>query len=130
LGVKTIRVILTRLAIWSHVYERAYVDLDTAQERLWDALQTYKKESANALHRRENHKTELAKARADAKVTTVDTELRSMYSKERARRLGTLSKRIRQKPGKLPVRRIDCEYTAQNGSTIECLTQNTIVQLA
>jgi hypothetical protein len=120
------RMILTRLAIRLHTYEWAYVDLNTAQERLRDALKAYKKESANTLHWREDHKTELANQRADANGTTVDTELFSMHSKEKARRLGTISNRIRQKPGKETVRRI--EYTAQDGATVESLTQNTIVQ--
>jgi hypothetical protein len=69
LGVKTSRVILTRLAIRLHAYEWAYVDLNTAQERLRDALKVYKTESVNALYWREDHKTELAKARADANGT-------------------------------------------------------------
>jgi hypothetical protein len=65
-------------------------------------------------------------ARALASGRTIELEKKLLYGKENARRLGAVSKQIRQKPMKEPVCRIEC--TGQDGTIFECLTQDTIVQ--
>jgi hypothetical protein len=58
-----------------------------------------------------------------ARGWTIELEKKLLYGKEKARRLGAVSKQIRQKPMK--VRRIEC--TAQDGTIFKCLMQDTIV---
>jgi hypothetical protein len=65
-------------------------------------------------------------ARALASGRTIELEQKLLNGKEEARRLGAVSKQIRQKPMKEPVCRIEC--TAQDGTIFECLTQDTIVE--
>jgi hypothetical protein len=126
LGVKTSRMELKRFAIRLHIYEWAHVDLATAQARYQEAKRAYNKEKANAANWRDDHIEALVEARALTSGRTIELEKKLLYGKEKARGLGAVSKQIRQKPMKEPVRRIEC--TAPDGTIFECLTQDTIVQ--
>jgi hypothetical protein len=113
LGVKTSHTELKRFASRLHIYEWVYVDLATAQARYQEAKQAYKKEKANADNWRDDHIEALVEAKALASGQTIELEQKLLYWKEKARRLGAVSKQIRQKPMKEPVRRIECTAHAR-----------------
>jgi hypothetical protein len=100
LGVKTSCTELKRFAIRLHIYEWAHVDLATAQVRYQEAKRAYNKEKANAANWRDDHIEALVEARALASGRTIQLEKKLLYGKEKARRLGAVSKQIRQKPMK------------------------------
>jgi hypothetical protein len=126
LGVKTSRTELKRLAIRLHIYEWVHVDLATAQARYQEAKWAYNKNKANAANWHDDHTEALVEARALESGMTIELEKKLLYGKEKARRLGAVSKQKRQKPMKEPVHRIEC--TGQDGTIFKCLTQDTIVQ--
>jgi hypothetical protein len=126
LGVKTSRTELKRFAIRLHIYEWAHVDLATAQARYQEAKRAYNKEKANAANWRDDHTEALVEARALPSGQTIELEKKLLYRKEKARRLGAVSKQIRQKQMKEPIHHIEC--TAQDGTIFKCFMQNTIVQ--
>jgi hypothetical protein len=126
LGVKTSRTELKRLAIRLHIYEWVHVDLATAQARYQEAKRAYNKDKANAANWHDDHTEALVEALALAFGRTIELEKKLLYGKEKARRLGAVSKKIRQKPMKEPVHCIEC--TAQDGTIFECLMQDAIVQ--
>jgi hypothetical protein len=101
--------------------------LATAQARYQEAKRAYNTNKANAAKKwRDDHTKALVEARALESGRTIELEKELLYGKEKARRLGAVSKQIRQKPMKEPVHRIEC--TGQDGTIFECLTQDAIVQ--
>jgi hypothetical protein len=99
--------------------------LATAQVRYQEAKRAYNKEKTDADNWHDDHIEALVEAKALSSGRTSELEKQLLYGKEKARRLGAVSKQIRQKPMKEPVRCIEC--TAQDGTIFECLTQDTIV---
>jgi hypothetical protein len=93
----TSRTELKHLAIRLHIYEWVYVDLATAQARYQEAKRAYNTNKANAANWRDDHTEALVEARALESGRTIELEKKLLYGKEKARRLGAVSKQIRQK---------------------------------